>query len=345
MIRILLVDDQALLCEVLKTWLEVEKDFQVVGVAHDGEEAISKVETLEPDVVLMDIDMPQMNGINATKIIGDRFPLVKVIFLSGHDDDAYLGKSIRSGAKGYLLKNTTAEELAQKIREVNNDINLLEIPGNFDDSADLKAELEELIETYRKKFQQQLEQYQTAVEDIEKIKQLDYKYQQRLSTLETWLRDNQGLKMSELEHKYKSNWESLRQEIVNVNTQFHEANRNLSSQFNQQLVNLKRDLDVQITSALDDWSRQRAALQEWAVQRDEMRPSLEESDAKHRNELMSVVNPLRASLRDTEKQIRMMRNGLIAGIILALLALTAASYLLVTNMAANNSSSIQTINK
>ncbi len=342
MIRILLVDDQTLLCEVLKTWLEVEEDFQVVGVAHHGEEAIAKVETLQPDIVLMDIDMPHMNGINATKIIGDRFPQVKVILLSGHDDDAYLGKSIRSGAKGYLLKNTTAEELAQKIREVNNNVNLLEIPGNLDNSVPLKAELEELIATYKQKFQQQLEQYKISVEDIEQIKQLDRKYHQRLSTLEAWLRDNQGLKISELEHKYKSNWESIRQEIVNVSTRFNEANRNLSSQFNQQLVNLKRDLDVQVTSALDDWSRQRAALQEWAVQRDEMRPSMEEYEAKHRNELMSVVNPLRASLRDAEKQIRMMRNGLLAGIILALLALTASGYLLVTNMAANNSPSVQT---
>ncbi|MGL5075868.1 MAG: response regulator, partial [Waterburya sp.] len=91
MINILLVDDQALLCEVLKTWLDVEKDLQVVGVAHNGQEAIEQVEKLQPDIVLMDIDMPQMDGLNATKIISQRFPQVKVIFLSGHDDDAYLG--------------------------------------------------------------------------------------------------------------------------------------------------------------------------------------------------------------------------------------------------------------
>lgn len=337
MIRILLVDDQALLCEVLKTWLEVEEDFQVVGIAHNGEEAIAKVEILQPDIVLMDIDMPHMNGINATQIIGDRFPQTKVIFLSGHDDDEYLGKSMRSGGKGYLLKNTTAEELAQKIREVNDNVNLLQIPSNLDDSGVLNLKLEELISTYKQKFQKQLEEYQNSVEDLEQIKQLDRKYQQRLSALEAWIRDNQGLKLSELDQKYKSTWESMRQEIVNVNTQLSETNRNLSSQFNQQLVNLKRELDVQVTSALDDWSRQRAALQEWAVQRDEMRPSMEEYEAKHRNELMSVVNPLRAYCRDTEKQMRMMRNGLIAGVILALLALTASGYLLVINMNNHNS--------
>ena len=141
MIRILLVDDQALLCEVLKTWLEVEEDFQVVGIAHNGEEAIAKVEILQPDIVLMDIDMPHMNGINATQIIGERFPQAKVIFLSGHDDDVYLGKSMRSGAKGYLLKNTTAEELAHKIREVNDNVDLLRISNNLDDSSVLNLKL------------------------------------------------------------------------------------------------------------------------------------------------------------------------------------------------------------
>lgn len=328
MIRILLVDDQALLCEVLKTWLEVEADFQVVGIAHNGEEAISLVETLQPDIVLMDIDMPQMDGIDATKIIGDRFPEVKVVLLSGHDDDAYLGKSLRSGAKGYLLKTTTAEELAQKIREVYSNLNLLEISGNIDNPAILKAELEQLIGSYRQQFQQQLEQYQISVEEIEKIKQLDHKYQQRLGILETWLQNNQGFKSNELEQKYKSNWESIRHEIDDLHTEF-----------NQQLVNLKRELNTQVTSALDDWSRQRAALQEWAVQRDEMRPPIEEYEAKHRNELMSVVNPLRATLRDTEKQVSFMRNSLIATIILSLLALTTSGYLLVTNMVTNNAPS------
>ena len=85
MITILLVDDQALLCEMLKTWLDVEKDINVLGVAHNGQEAIAKVEQLQPDMVLMDIDMPQMDGLQATKIISQRFPKVKVIFLKDGD--------------------------------------------------------------------------------------------------------------------------------------------------------------------------------------------------------------------------------------------------------------------
>ena len=156
MINILLVDDQALLCEVLKTWLDVEEDLIVAGVAHNGQEAIAKVEELKPDIALMDIDMPIMNGLNATKVICQRFPETKVIVLSGHDDDTYIGKSLRAGAKGYLLKNTTAEELVSKIRSVYNNVDLLQ-PDPDSNSIDLlQEELEELLEVYSQKFKHQI---------------------------------------------------------------------------------------------------------------------------------------------------------------------------------------------
>ena len=161
MINILLVDDQALLCEVLKTWLDVEKDIKVLDIAHDGHEAIAKVEQLQPDIVLMDIDMPNMNGLQATKVISQRFPKVKVIFLSGHDDDVYLGKSLRAGAKGYLLKNTTAEELVKKIRSVHNKVNLLESAQNNNSLIPLQIQLEDLIETYRLKLEDLVGKYDT----------------------------------------------------------------------------------------------------------------------------------------------------------------------------------------
>ncbi|MBF2019665.1 MAG: efflux RND transporter periplasmic adaptor subunit [Hydrococcus sp. C42_A2020_068] len=118
MTRILLVDDQALLCEVLQTWLEAEEDFQVVGRADNGETAIAQVEKLEPDIVLMDIEMPKMNGITATQIISERFPRTKVLVLSAFEDEAYLVQSLQAGAQGYLLKNTQAAELAHTIRFV-----------------------------------------------------------------------------------------------------------------------------------------------------------------------------------------------------------------------------------
>lgn len=118
MIRILLVDDQAILCQALQTWLERESDLEVVGSAHDGETAIEQVEALKPDVVLLDIQMPGMDGITVTQILSQRFGQTKVIVLSGYDNDAYLGDALRAGAKGYLLKNTAAEDLANTIRSV-----------------------------------------------------------------------------------------------------------------------------------------------------------------------------------------------------------------------------------
>ena len=333
MINILLVDDQALLCEVLKTWLDVEEDLAVLGVAHDGQQAIEQVEKLQPDIVLMDIDMPQMDGLNATKIICQRFPKVKVIFLSGHDDDSYLGKSLRAGAKGYLLKSTTAEELVAKIRSVYNNVNLLKEP-NLESKhlENIQVQLEELIETYRIKFQTQIAEYKDSIENIDRIEHIEQKYEQRLSEIESKLNSQQAEKINQLEYKNQSSWESIRKELINVNNQFDRANRTLTNQFNQQLNNLKQDLDVKLSVALDDWSRQRAALQEWAVQRDEMRPSLEEYESKSRHELMSVVNPIRASFNDVDKQIKKMRTIMMAGGILTLVALAISGFLLVSEI-------------
>jgi YesN/AraC family two-component response regulator len=341
MIRILLVDDQALLCEVLKTWLEVEQDFQVIGVAHNGQEALEKVEMLQPDIVLMDIDMPGMNGLNATEIICERFPQVKVIFLTGHDDDTYLGKSLRGGAKGYLLKNTTAEELAQKIRSVYNN-QTPSLPSSSDNVVAIRTQLEELMETYRHKFQKQLEAMKFSLEKLSDINTFSNEDRQRLSNLENLLVENYEKRLVQLESINSNTWESLRSEALEIQSQVSEANRNLSSQMNQQIVNLKRELDRQLADALEDWSRQRTALQEWAVQRDEMRPSVEDFEARYRSELMAVINPIRSSFRDVDKQMRTMRTGLIAAILTAAMSLTFAGSVFVSNYRADNSSPADT---
>jgi YesN/AraC family two-component response regulator len=323
MIRILLVDDQALLCEVLKTWLEVEDDFQVVGIAHNGEEALARVETLQPDIVLMDIDMPEMDGLHATTIICQRFPYVKVIFLSAHDNDTYLGQSLRAGAKGYLLKNTTAEELAEKIRSVYKESEEVEIE-NDENLVVIKTQLEKFLGTYQQQFQEQIIKIETALAEVNKVIDSNTDYEKRLSQLESL---NQ------------SGWEAMHSEIINVQNQFGETNRTLSAQMNQQLVNLKRELDSQLATAIEDWSRQRAALQEWAVQRDEMRPGGDELESKYRQELMTAINPMRSSFRDLDKQIQFMRNGVIASIIISAMALSFAGILFVSNLFSTNSES------
>jgi DNA-binding NarL/FixJ family response regulator len=116
MISILLVDDQNLICQGLKAILDQVEDFQVVGTAANGALAIEQVEALHPDVVLMDVRMPEMNGVEATQIICQRFPDTKVLVLSTFDDDLYIASSMQAGAKGYLLKDMPTDELAQTIR-------------------------------------------------------------------------------------------------------------------------------------------------------------------------------------------------------------------------------------
>jgi DNA-binding NarL/FixJ family response regulator len=116
MIQLLLVDDQNLVCQGLKAILSQEEDFQVVGTAENGEAAIELTEALHPDIVLMDVRMPIMNGLDATQIICQNFPDTKVLVLSTFDDDQYIADSMRAGAKGYLIKDMPSEELAQTIR-------------------------------------------------------------------------------------------------------------------------------------------------------------------------------------------------------------------------------------
>ena len=126
MINLLLVDDQSLICQGLAAILNQEPDLQVVGCAENGRVAISMLEgctngqvaSLQPDVVLMDIRMPVMTGIEATRLITERFPHVKVLVLSTFDDDRDIAQSMRVGAKGYLLKDMPAPELAEAIRLV-----------------------------------------------------------------------------------------------------------------------------------------------------------------------------------------------------------------------------------
>lgn len=119
MIRLLLVDDQKLVRQGLKAMLSLESDLEIVGTAENGEEAIAQVETLQPDIVLMDVRMPVMNGSTATRIICERFPHTKILVLSTYDEDRDVSEAIRAGAKGYLLKDMPAEELVNAIRCIN----------------------------------------------------------------------------------------------------------------------------------------------------------------------------------------------------------------------------------
>jgi DNA-binding NarL/FixJ family response regulator len=118
MISLLLVDDQQLIRQGLRALLELEPDLQVVGEAENGETAIAQVAQLQPHVVLMDVRMPIMDGVAATREICQRFPDVNILILTTFDDQTYVSAAIQNGATGYLLKDTPSEEIAAAIRAV-----------------------------------------------------------------------------------------------------------------------------------------------------------------------------------------------------------------------------------
>jgi DNA-binding NarL/FixJ family response regulator len=116
MIRLLLCDDQEIVTEGMGAILRAIRDFQVVGVARDGAQAVELVMQLQPDLVLMDLRMPIMNGIQATRKLREQFPQVKILVLTTYDNDEWVFDAIRAGAAGYLLKDTPREQIIAAIR-------------------------------------------------------------------------------------------------------------------------------------------------------------------------------------------------------------------------------------
>jgi NarL family two-component system response regulator LiaR len=117
-VRVLIVDDHALVSEGTRRLLELEPDMHVVGIARNGIEALELVESERPSVVLMDIEMPEMDGIEATTKIAADFPDVSVLVLSAYDDDEYVERLVEAGAAGYLLKDVRGDQLIEAIRSV-----------------------------------------------------------------------------------------------------------------------------------------------------------------------------------------------------------------------------------
>lgn len=116
--KIAIIDDHQLFREGVKRILEFEKSFQVVAEGDDGSDAVKIVEESKPDVVIMDINMPHVNGVEATRELVEKFPDTKVIILSIHDDENYVTHALKTGAIGYLLKEMDADALIEAVRVV-----------------------------------------------------------------------------------------------------------------------------------------------------------------------------------------------------------------------------------
>ena len=159
-IRVLLVDDHTLFRSGLRALLQSFGGIAVVAEAADGREALQLVSQQRPDVVLMDITMPDLNGLEATAQIAHDFPAVKIVVLSMHPDDAYVNRALKAGASGYLLKTASGAELELAIRAVaRGDVYLgprvakRVIPGYLATGIELPAEIERLTPRQREILQ------------------------------------------------------------------------------------------------------------------------------------------------------------------------------------------------
>lgn len=145
-IRVLIADDQEELAKELQSVLETDNEIQVTGIANDGFDALEKMPVCSPDVVLMDIRMPNMNGVVATRRIKEEYPSVKVVILTTFDDSDYILNAINNGASGYLLKDIGSAALISAIKNAHAGDTILpsKIARRITDAASLIAEDREI---------------------------------------------------------------------------------------------------------------------------------------------------------------------------------------------------------
>lgn len=142
-LRILVVDDDALIRDSLKILLELEEDFTVAGLASNGQEALDKCRELQPDLVLMDIRMPVMDGVLGTRRIKEQFRHIKVVLLTTFKDEEYIKEAMQSGAEGYILKNQSSDSIIESLRAV--------AKGNAVFEKDVAGAITSMLKTERKK--------------------------------------------------------------------------------------------------------------------------------------------------------------------------------------------------
>ncbi|GAB4554077.1 MAG: hypothetical protein Tsb0014_47220 [Pleurocapsa sp.] len=236
MIDILIVDDQNFTRQALQAILEAETDFAIAGKANNGVQAFELIEQVIPDIVLVDLEMPEMNGLALTQKIRQNFPQIKVIILSGNDDERNINAAVEAGARGYLLKSTSAQEIIDTIRAVQRGYFQLG-PGLFEKL------LSHLIN----------ERENTS----ENLSQMDIKYSQHLNNLEQKLtkknfQDRQelfeeiDLQINNLKVEFREGLETFQYQVTNQLQQGINASK---SRFQNSLPDLKtieRQIDSRI---------------------------------------------------------------------------------------------------
>ncbi|BAZ45657.1 LuxR family two component transcriptional regulator [Chondrocystis sp. NIES-4102] len=222
MIRILIVDDQNFTRQALQALLEAETDFQVVGQATNGIEAIKFLEETVADIILVDLEMPEMNGLTVTKILGKRFPNTKVIIFSSHDDQNSINAAVEAGARGYLLKSTSAQEIVDTIRAIQRGYFQLG-PGLFEKL------LSHLIH----------EKEQAA----ENLTQLESKYAQSMVELEAKI-------ISRNEAERKALYQEINQQISNLKSDFRHGLETFQYKVSNQLKTGLDEANIKFSSSI-----------------------------------------------------------------------------------------------
>lgn len=205
MIQILVVDDQNFTREALQAILEKEPDLEVVGKATSGTEALEYLEQTKVDITIVDLEMPQMSGLTLAKILNERFPETKVIILSGNDDEENINAAVESGARGYLLKNTTSQEIVDTIRAVRRGYFQLG-PGLFEKLlSHLISEKEQAAENLSKLRSN----YTQSIEELEKkiVARNDAERQAMYRELE--------LQISKLKQDFRQGLENFQSQVSN----------------------------------------------------------------------------------------------------------------------------------
>ncbi len=222
MIKILVVDDQNFTRQALQAILETESDLEVVGKATNGQEAIKYLEQTKVDITIVDLEMPEMSGLTVTKILGQRFPETKVIILSSHDDEDNINSAVESGARGYLLKNTSSQEIIDTIRAVQRGYFQLG-PGLFEKL------LSHLIR----------EREQAA----DNLSDLENNYTRSMIELEKKI-------ISQNEAERKAMYQELELQILSLKQDFRQGLENFQYQVSNQLQNGIEVANKQLNSAI-----------------------------------------------------------------------------------------------
>ncbi len=265
MIKILIVDDQNFTRQALQAILEAEPDFEVIGQATSGSDALEQMEKQETDITITDLEMPEMNGLTTTKIINQRFPNTKVIILSSHDDEASINAAVEAGVRGYLLKNTSTQEIADTIRAVQR--------GYFQLGPGL--------------FEKLLSHLIHEKEDVTRnLSELEQKYAQSMVSLEKKILATNESQRQELYAEIEQQINSLKQDFrdglenfqYQVSNQLQSGLEAANSKFSRSIPNLQ-EIEMQIDNRNLEQQRyintlfagSKQAIQKLEVQLNQMR--------------------------------------------------------------------------